>query len=106
MTDYVLVYVTAASREQAVSLGRALVEDRLAACANIIPAMTSLYWWEGAIQEDSEAVLVAKTRADLADAVVAKVRALHTYSVPCVVCLPIVAGNPAFLDWIGAETRG
>jgi len=102
--NYNLIYVTAGSREQAVSLGRALVEARLAACANVVAGVTSLYWWQGAVQEDSEAVLIAKTRADLVEAVIAKVTELHSYSCPCVVALPLVGGNPAFLDWIGAET--
>ncbi|MDA8230127.1 MAG: divalent-cation tolerance protein CutA [Magnetospirillum sp.] len=105
MSDYVFVYITVASPEQAVEIGRALVEARLAACANVLPGATAVYWWEGAVRQDSEAVLVAKTRAGLARAVVDKVREIHTYACPCVVCLPIVAGNPAFLDWIGAETR-
>ncbi len=68
--------------------------------------MTSLYWWEGAIEEGHEAVLIAKTTRDRLDALTAKVKALHEYSVPCVVALPVTGGNPAFLEWIGAETRG
>ncbi len=106
MSSYTLVYVTAADTEQALALGRALVEARLAACANVLPGMTSIYRWEGEIRQDAEAVVVAKTRSDLVDAVIAKVLELHTYSCPCVVALPIVAGNPAFLEWIGAETLG
>ena len=102
--DYRLVYITAADRAQALAIGRALVEARLAACANVLPGITSIYRWEGVVRQDDEAALVAKTRSELVEALVAKVRELHTYSCPCVVALPIVAGNPAFLDWIGAET--
>lgn len=99
-----LLYITAASREEARRIGRALVEERLAACANVIDGMESVYWWEGKLTEDREAVLVAKTRAALVDAVITRVKALHSYTMPCVVALPILAGNPAYLDWPAAET--
>lgn len=100
-----LIYITAGSEEEAKRIGRALVEERLAACANVLGAVTSFYWWQGALQEDGEAVLIAKTRTDLVDRLVERVKALHGYDCPCVVALPIEAGNPAFLDWIDAETR-
>jgi periplasmic divalent cation tolerance protein len=99
-----LIYVTTGSSEDARRIGEALVRERLVACVNILPAIESIYWWQGAIQHDNEAVLIAKTRADLVESVVARVRALHSYSVPCVVALPIEAGNPAFLRWIEEET--
>ena len=103
---YCLVYMTAETVEEARALGRALVEARLAACANVIPGMIPIFWWEGAVQEGSEAVLIAKTRRDLLDDLTAFVKAEHGYDCPCVVALPIEAGNPDFLDWIGSETRG
>ncbi len=97
-------YMTAGSREEGLKIGRALVEERLAACANLLDGMTSIYRWQGAIQEDAEVVLIAKTRTELVPRLVERVRALHSYDVPCVVTLPISDGNPAFLEWIGAET--
>ncbi len=100
-----LIYITTGSAEEAKRIGRALVEERLAACANVLGAVTSYYWWQGALQEDGEAALIAKTRADLVDRLVERVKALHSYDCPCVVAVPIEAGNPAFLDWIEAETR-
>jgi periplasmic divalent cation tolerance protein len=100
----VCVYITAASPEQAEQIGRALVAARLAACVNILPGMRSIYHWQGAIETATEAVLIAKTRADLTDALLARVKALHTYAVPCAVVLPIQGGLPEFLDWIEAET--
>ena len=103
--NYNLVYVTAASSEQAVALGRAAVEARLAACANVLPGITAIYRWEGVVRQDSEAALLLKTRADLVEPLVAKLREWHSYDCPCVVALPILAGNPAFLEWIGQETR-
>jgi periplasmic divalent cation tolerance protein len=99
-----LIYVTAGSRDEALKVGRGLVAARLAACANVLDGATSIYWWQGTLQQEGEAVLVAKTRTELVPAVIAKVRELHSYSCPCVVALPITDGNPAFLEWITAET--
>ena len=98
------VYVTAPDRAAALDMARALVDARLAACANVLDGMTSIYRWEGRIQEDGEAVLIAKTREELVPALTAKVHALHSYECPCVVALPVVGGNGAFIDWIEAET--
>jgi periplasmic divalent cation tolerance protein len=103
--DMRLVYMTAASRDEARKIGRALVEGRLAACANVIDGMESIYWWEGKLTEDREAVLIAKTRAELVPALTERVKQLHSYSVPCIVALPILAGNPAYLGWLAAETE-
>jgi periplasmic divalent cation tolerance protein len=98
------VYVTAASEDEALRLARAAVGERLAACANIIPGMRSLYWWQGKIDEGRETVLVLKTEARHVAKLTRRVKALHSYSVPCVVALPIKGGNRTFLDWIKAET--
>jgi periplasmic divalent cation tolerance protein len=99
-----LCYLTAGSRDEALRIARALVEERLAACCNLIEGMTSIYRWQDEIQEDAEVVVIAKTRAELVERLTARVQALHSYDVPCVVALPIGGGNPAFLDWIAAET--
>ncbi len=99
------IYVTTASVEEAQRIGRALLEDRLVACVNILPGVLSLYRWEGQVQEDQETVFSAKTRADLAEAAIARIRELHGYTVPCALALPIEAGNPDYLRWISAETR-
>ena len=103
--DAVFLYMTARDKAQAEAIGRRLVEERLAACVNILDGVRSLYWWDGAVQESSEAALIAKTVRSLAPRVVARVRELHSYDVPCVVALPIETGNPEFLDWITAETK-
>jgi periplasmic divalent cation tolerance protein len=103
--EFRLVYMTAASRDEAKAIGRALVEERLAACANVIDGMESIYWWQGKLSEEREAVLIAKTRAQLVPALTERVRALHSYTVPCVVALPLVGGNPAYLAWLEAETE-
>jgi periplasmic divalent cation tolerance protein len=105
MTATVLIYVTAPNRDEAVRIGREIVTDRLAACANVLPGMTSIYQWQGEIREDSEAVLILKTRRDLADRLVVRVRELHPYETPAILVLPVQSGNPAFLEWIQDETR-
>ncbi|MCL6606996.1 MAG: divalent-cation tolerance protein CutA [Geminicoccaceae bacterium] len=102
--ELVWCYVTCASSEEALAIGRAVVEARLAACANVLPGLTSVYYWQGRIETGSETALVLKTRADLLDALTAKVRTLHSYSVPCVVALPIRGGNADYLAWLASET--
>ena len=99
-----MLYITASDRAEALKVGRALVEARLAACANVFDGITSVFWWDGQVQDEPECALVCKSREDLVDAVVAKVKEVHSYDVPCVVALPIRAGNPAFLQWIEDET--
>jgi periplasmic divalent cation tolerance protein len=105
MEELRMLYITASSRDEAKKIGRGLVEERLAACANVIDGMESIYWWQGKLTEDREAVLIVKTRADLVAAVTAKVRELHSYTVPCVVALPLLDGNPDYLAWLAAETK-
>jgi periplasmic divalent cation tolerance protein len=102
--EFCLLYMTAGSGEEARRIGAALVDERLVACVNVIDGMTSIYRWEGAVRIDSETVLIAKTRRDLVDDVATRVKALHSYTCPCIVAVPIVGGNPAFLEWIGRET--
>jgi periplasmic divalent cation tolerance protein len=101
-----MIYVTCASVNEAREIARSLVAERLIACANIIDGMQSVYWWQGQVAEDSETVLLLKTRADRVETTIARVRALHGYEVPCVVELPLARGNPAYLDWIAAEASG
>lgn len=101
MTDAVLLYMTVSSDDEGRRIGRALVEEKLVACVNVMAPMASLFSWEGEVQEDGEVPVVAKTRRDLVGRVVERVQALHSYDVPCVVALPITAGNAAFISWIG-----
>jgi periplasmic divalent cation tolerance protein len=99
-----LCYVTAGSRDEALAIGRTVVEERLAASANVLDGATSIYWWQGALRQADEAVLILKTRGELVERLTARIRQLHSYQCPCVVALPIAAGNPAYLDWIAGET--
>jgi periplasmic divalent cation tolerance protein len=98
------VYATAADAVEARRIGRAAVIERLAACANVIDAMSSVYWWEGQVQEASEAVLILKTTDARLEALVARVKELHSYSCPCIEAVPVAGGNPAYLDWVERET--
>jgi periplasmic divalent cation tolerance protein len=102
--DYKLLYVTAEDAAEATRIGRALVEARLAACANVLPGMIPIFWWEGAVQEGSEAILIAKTRADLVPAATRLILERHSYELPCVVAIDLKPGHQPFLDWIGEET--
>ncbi|MGO8919350.1 MAG: divalent-cation tolerance protein CutA [Stellaceae bacterium] len=100
------VYATAGDAGEARRIGRAVVEARLAACANVIAGMRSVYWWQGNLTEGEEAVLILKTTEDRLDALIARIKALHSYDCPCIEALPVVAGYQPFLDWVAQETHG
>jgi periplasmic divalent cation tolerance protein len=100
-----MIYFTAANREDVLRIGRTLVEYRLAACVNVLGEITSIYRWDGAVQEAVEVAAIVKTSSEKVPQVIERVKALHAYSCPCVVSWPMAQGNPAFLDWIDAETR-
>lgn len=100
MTDLCVVLSTAPSQAAGIGLGRRLVEERLAACVNVVPAVRSLYVWQGVVEEADEALLVIKTRRDCYPALAQRIQELHTYAVPEIVALPIETGSPAYLDWV------
>ena len=101
--DAVVVYITASSPDEAATLARALVAERLAACVNRLP-VESVYRWQGAIEEAPEVLLIVKTRRARLVALAARVQALHSYTVPEMVVLPLVAGWPPYLQWLVDET--
>ena len=103
--EALVVLVTAPSAEKAAELGRALVSERLAACANVISAIRSIYWWEGKVQDEPEALILLKTTRDRFEALRDRVLALHPYQVPEVVALGIEAGSEKYLAWIAEATR-
>jgi periplasmic divalent cation tolerance protein len=104
MTGFVTVYVTTATAEEATEIGRGLVTARLAACANIVNSLTSIYMWNNNLEESGEAALLLKTRDSLVPQVTAWIRGIHSYNCPCIVAWPIVDGNPEYLTWIAQET--
>jgi periplasmic divalent cation tolerance protein len=99
------VYITAGSKEQARQIGKALVLERLAACANIFDQMNSIYFWDGKLQEDLEAVLIVKTTRKHLERVFERVKSLHSYDIPCMVSLPVKEGYELFLQWIRNEVE-
>ncbi len=99
-----VVLVTAPDAEIGASMARALVEERLAACVNLVPGIRSVYRWKGAVHVDTEVLLVAKTRADRCALLAARVKDLHPYDVPEVLELPAVGGSAAYLAWVCAES--
>jgi len=99
-----VVFVTAPDAETAARIARTLVEEHLIACANLVPGIRSIYRWEGQVADESEVLLVLKTRASRVSAVAARVKALHPYALPEVVALPVVDGSEAYLDWVLAES--
>ena len=106
MTDVRVVLITAPDAAAAENLARALVEERLAACVNVLPGVRSFYRWEGSVQDDAELLLVAKTRAERVGALAARVNELHPYDLPEILELPATGGSKAYLDWVRTETQG
>ena len=104
MTKYCLIYITTKDEEEARVIGRTLVGEKLAACVNIYP-IQSIYRWQGEISQEREAAMFVKTKAELVQELTSRVKELHSYEVPCIVCLPIERGYPDFLDWISQSTR-
>lgn len=100
-----LVYTTVPTYEEALRIGRAVVERRLAACANIVPAIRSFYWWEGRLQEDGEALVLLKTTAQAVPPLMEAIRGLHSYTVPAISAIPLETVNPAYLRWMRDEVR-
>lgn len=104
MTDKIVVLSTCANREQAESIARRLVEQRLAACVNLLAGVHSIYRWRGVVEEASEWLLVIKSRRELFDALETEIRRLHSYDVPEVLALTVIDGSPAYLEWLDQET--
>jgi periplasmic divalent cation tolerance protein len=99
-----IVLITAGSVQDAEYLAETLVRERLAACVNVLPGVVSIYRWQGAVQRDSEALMVVKTQRPLLAQLIGRVQALHSYDVPEIVALPIVAGSEPYLRWLKEAT--
>ncbi len=104
MTDALVVLVTAPTPDEAARIARAVVEERLAACGNVLSGLRSIYRWQGAVQDEPEALLMLKTTAPLFERLRSRVVELHPYDTPEVLALPVAAGHLPYLAWIGAET--
>jgi len=105
MEEKILIMITAGSEEEAVRIAKGLLEERLIACANLVQPIRSLYRWKDEVCDDPEVLLLCKSRRHLFNQISEKVTSLHSYEVPEVVALPLVAGHPPYLQWIVDETR-
>ncbi|MDY9924182.1 divalent-cation tolerance protein CutA [Methanobacterium sp.] len=97
---YSMVYITASGVEEAKKIAKTILEERLVACANIISNMESIYWWEGNLEEDVESILLVKTRSELVDKVIDRVKEIHSYQTPCALEIQIKSGSKDYLDWL------
>jgi periplasmic divalent cation tolerance protein len=104
-TQIYFVYVTTSGRDEAARIASTLVGERLAACANTIPGMTSTYWWDGSVQTNEECVVILKTAADRLAALRRRITEIHSYDLPCVVAMEITDSSPEYREWVVAETR-
>ena len=105
MTDALLVFTTLPSADKAAELAKLVVEERLAACANILPAIRSIYRWQGKLQDENEVLLLLKTRAEHLERLKLRILELHPYEVPEVLAVPVEAGYQPYLEWLAGETK-
>jgi periplasmic divalent cation tolerance protein len=106
MADEIVILITAGSPDEATTIARTLVDEHLAACVNIIPGVRSFFFWEGRTQDAVETLMICKSRMPLMDAFIARVKTLHTYTVPEIIALPVAAGLPSYLAWVKDVTKG
>jgi periplasmic divalent cation tolerance protein len=103
-TNEVVVFITAPSDEEAALIAKSLVESKLAACVNIIRGIRSIYSWQGKIEDETEVLMIAKTRQELFESLTSRVKELHSYDVPEVIALPILQGSEDYLTWLRDST--
>jgi periplasmic divalent cation tolerance protein len=105
VTDKVVVYTTCGNITEAEAIARSLIENRRAACVNVIPGLLSYYRWQGKVENDTELLLMIKTERGLVDDVRRTLEALHSYDLPEMIVLPIIAGSPNYLEWLEQELQ-
>jgi periplasmic divalent cation tolerance protein len=101
----IVVFITTSNEDEAGKIAKAVVEEKLAACVNIIKGIRSIYSWQGKIEDDEEVLMVLKTRESLFDALAKRVKELHSYTVPEIIAMPIVKGSEDYLNWIKDVTE-
>jgi periplasmic divalent cation tolerance protein len=104
MAGEIIVLITASSEDEAAKIGYALVDEHLAACVNIVPGVRSLFFWEGKTQDGRELLLICKSRQPLLERIIARVKSLHSYTVPEVLALPVAGGSEDYLRWLREAT--
>lgn len=96
----IFVYITCKNKEEAMSIGKSLIATKLAGCVNILNQMTSIYEWEGNLEVAEEVILIAKTNESLFHEIISHVKKIHSYTVPCILSIPIQNGNEEYLKWL------
>ncbi len=102
---YIVVFVTAASKKEAQKIALRLIKDKLAACVNIVDKVESVFFWEAKIEKAKESLLIIKSKKEKLPKIINLVKTLHSYTVPEIIALPIIAGNKPYLRWIDASIR-
>lgn len=102
--DEIVVFITASNEDEAAKIARTLVETRLAGCVNIIKNIRSIYSWQGKIEDEAEVLMIVKTQKPLFDALMKKVKELHSYTVPEIIAMPIIEGSEGYLKWLKEVT--
>ena len=105
MTEFIVVLITCAKIQEAKKIANVLVDSRLAACVNIIPGIHSIFRWEGKIDKAKEVLLIVKTKKSVFSKLVKKAKSIHSYDVPEIIALPIVSGEPSYLDWLNQSVQ-
>lgn len=95
-----LIYITTSNEKEAMFIGEIVVKERLAACANVISDIKSIYWWEGNIEKDNESILILKTIDENIPALINRVKKVHSYNNSCIIAIPISNGSNSYLKWI------
>ena len=100
---YALVYITTSGEDESKKVGRVLVEEKLAACVNIIASIESIYLWKGEIEDDKESLLIAKTKINNMDKIIDRVKEIHSYETPAILAIPVIDGSKDYLGYIDSE---
>ena len=101
----IVIFITAANIKEAERIASALVKEKLAACVNIVEGIKSLFWWQGKVDRSKEVLLMVKSRKSKISKIIRRVKSLHSYEVPEIIALPIVAGEPNYLKWLNESIR-
>lgn len=101
--SYIIVFITTRDAEEAEKISKTLVKRRLAACVNIVPEVSSHFWWKDKLDASNESLLMVKTKDSLLPDIVKAVKKIHSYSVPEIIAIPIIGGSEEYLDWIDSE---
>lgn len=104
MADEIVIFITASSEDEAVKIASALVQEHLVACANIVPKVRSLFFWQGGTQDEQESLLICKGRLSHMERIISRVKSLHSYTVPEIIALPIISGSSEYLEWVKEAT--